>query len=68
MSHEIEPTLNTWSVSFLVAFRDLGGNDLTELPPGAFDSLVAIGALCAKPLFFQFIFLSLFLFPPPLSK
>ena len=38
MRHESEPTLNTSSISFLVAFRDLI-NDLTELPLGIFDSL-----------------------------
>ena len=42
MRHEIEPTLNIWSISILAAFRNLDGNDLTELTPGIFDSLTLL--------------------------
>ena len=45
MKHEIEPTLNTWSISFLVGFRGLNFNDLTDLPPGIFDSLASLNSL-----------------------
>ena len=30
------------SISFLVVFRDLGSNDLKELPAGVFDSLASL--------------------------
>ena len=33
------------SISFLVAFRDLPKNDLTELPAGIFDSLASLSLL-----------------------
>ena len=33
------------SNSFLVTFRDLDGSDLTELPPGIFDSLTSLERL-----------------------
>ena len=42
MRHEIEPTLNILSISFLVAFRALNGNGLTELPSGTFNSLALL--------------------------
>ena len=42
MRHAIESTLNTWPISFLVAFRGLRETDLTELPPGIFDSLTSL--------------------------
>ena len=45
MRHGIEPTLNIWSISFLVAFRGLRNNSLTELPPGIFDSLASLTTL-----------------------
>ena len=45
MKHEIEPALNTRSISFLVAFRDLNGNGLIELPAGIFDSLASLTRL-----------------------
>ena len=45
MGREIEPTLTIWSISSLVAFRDLGSNDLTELLPGIFDSLPLLTVL-----------------------
>ena len=42
---EIEPTLNTRSISSLVAFRNPSSNDLTELPPDIFDSLTLLTRL-----------------------
>ena len=42
----MQPTLSDgWLVLFLVAFRDLRVNDLTELPPGIFDSLTSLQVL-----------------------
>ena len=45
IGHKIEPTLSIWSISFLVAFRDLSTNELTGLPPGIFDSLASLTVL-----------------------
>ena len=61
MRHEIEPTLNIYSISSLVAFRDLSFNDLTELPPGIFDSLALLTRLYVLSLVAETSF-----FPPSL--
>ena len=48
MGHEIEPTPTIYlffSISSLVAFRDIDSNELTELPPGIFDSLALLTEL-----------------------
>ena len=43
MRHEIEPTLNTFRFHLLLlSFRLADDNDLTELPPGIFDSLTLL--------------------------
>ena len=42
----MRPTLSDgWLFLFLVAFRQLDLNDLTELPPGIFDSLALLTVL-----------------------
>ena len=63
MRHEIEPTLNTRSISFLVAFRDLRSNGLTELPPGIFDSLASLTRLYVLSLIMETCFVSCLLQP-----
>ena len=63
MRHEIELTLNTWSISFLVAFRGLDFNDLTELPPGIFDSLASLLFLYVLSLVAETSFVSCLLQP-----
>ena len=56
--HEIEPTLNTCSISLLAAFRDLSGNDLTELSAGVFDSLASLASLYVFSLVVEISFAS----------
>ena len=63
MKHEIEPALNTRSISFLVAFRDLSLNDLTSLPPGIFDSLALLEDLYVLSLVAETPFVSSLLEP-----
>ena len=55
LKQDNESALNCWLLLLLLPCRDLFNNDLTELLPGTFDSLAAITALYAKPLFFQLI-------------
>ena len=44
--NSVRPTLSDgWLVLFPVAFRDLGFNDLTELPPSIFGSLILLEEL-----------------------
>ena len=62
MGHEIEPTLNTCRFHFFAAFRNLSGNDLTELPPGIFDSLALVAELYVLSLVMEASFVS---YPPP---
>ena len=54
--HEIEPTLNTCSIALLAAFRDLGINDLIELPAGIFDSLASLTVLYVLSLLVEISF------------
>ena len=58
MRHEIEPIPKICLVSLLVAFRDLAPNDLTELPPGIFDSLASLTFLYVLSLVAETSFVS----------
>ena len=58
MGREIEPTLTIWSTWSLVPFRDIGFNDLTELPPGIFDSLALLEELYVLSLVVETSFVS----------
>ena len=60
MRREIEPTLTIWSISSLVAFRGLENNELTELPPGIFDSLTLLRNLYVLSLVAEISFAVLF--------
>ena len=60
MGHEIEPILITLSISSLAVFRDLGSNDLIELPLGIFDSLTLLTQLYVTPLVAETSFAVLF--------
>ena len=60
---EIEPTLNTLSISFLSVFRDISGNELTELPAGIFDSLASLTTLYVLSLVAETPFVSSVLDP-----
>ena len=51
------------SISFLVAFRDLGNNGLTELPAGIFDSLTDLEILYVLWLVVETSFVSSLLEP-----
>ena len=43
MINSVRPTVSDgWPFLFLVGFRDLNFNDLTELPPAIFDSLASL--------------------------
>ena len=64
MGREIEPTLTIWSISSLVAFRDLDVNSLIELPPGIFDFLTSLRILYVFSLVTEASFAPL----PPLSS
>ena len=68
MGHEIEPALNTCRISLLVAFRDLQSNDLTELPPGIFDSLASLTFLYVVSLVAETSFVSSLLRPDVFSS
>ena len=75
MAHEIEPTLNICSISFLVAFRNLQSNSLAELPAGVFDSLASlinlyVLSLVARASFVSCLFQpsSLFFLHPGLAR
>ena len=57
------PALNTWSISLLVIFRDLGDNGLAELPPDIFDSLASLEGLYVLLLVAETCFVS-YLFKP----
>ena len=46
-SMRLSQPLDIRSISFLVAFRFLGSNELTELPPGIFDPLASLTFLYA---------------------
>ena len=66
MGHEIEPTPATFfyyyfyfSLSSLIAFRDLGLNDLIELPPDIFDSLTLLEKMYVLSLVAETFFLFL---------
>ena len=63
MGDEIEPTPNTWSISFLVAFRNIFSNDLTELPADIFDSLTLLTTLYVLSLVAKTVFASSLLEP-----
>ena len=63
MGYEIQPTPNTWLVSFLAAFRDLASNDLTELPTGIFDSQALLMRLYVLSLAMETSFVSSLLEP-----
>ena len=47
-----------WLFLFLVAFRTLFNNDLTELPPGIFDSLASLKFLYVLSLVAETSFVS----------
>ena len=57
MGREIEPILTTsffffFRLDSLLACRDIRANDLTELPPGVFDSLALLEELYVFSFFF----------------
>ena len=56
MRREIKPTLTIWSIWLAAAFRQLNFNDLTELPPGIFDSLALLTQLYVLSLGYGDIF------------
>ena len=60
MGLEIDPILNTLSISSLVVFRDLGSNDLIELPLGILDSLTLLTQLYVLSLVAETSFTVLF--------
>ena len=61
MKHEIELALNILADLFVASFRDFSFNDLTELPPGIFDSLASLTLLYVLVLVAEISFVSFLL-------
>ena len=63
MGHEIKSALNICSISFLVGFRILLDNNLSELPAGIFDSQASLTSLYVLLLVAEASFVSWLLQP-----